>query len=271
MAQVRRNEPVSLTPGGSGTTFQAIYVRLMKSRAVLTALIAVLLFPLGAAQARAMTLADAEQVAGEYFPAAHTNCPDLTVEWGETRSETDPDAIGVTFLSQCRIVLDRAYLKPRPWRMNCLITTHEFGHASGLRFPENTADPEHSLDPDNIMYPIVSLDHLDGVTGCTRAEEQRRAAKVELKSRSAELRQSVAAYRAARRRAREAPTTTRTGFRTGTARAATLRRQAEALRPPRSMMRALTDAEIKLDCAENQEWLTPLDYCVDHKGQVTEP
>jgi hypothetical protein len=58
--------------------------------------------------------------------------------------------------SQCRIGLSTA--SPWTWAELCAALIHEYGHLAGYSDPANTADPTHSHDPDDIMWPYLHYD-----------------------------------------------------------------------------------------------------------------
>jgi hypothetical protein len=61
-----------------------------------------------------------------------------------------------TYPARCTVVLSDA--GRWPWAELCPALLHEYGHLAGYRDPENPADPTHSHDPRNIMWPFEHSD-----------------------------------------------------------------------------------------------------------------
>jgi hypothetical protein len=75
------------------------------------------------------------------------------------RSEAppEPDWRAWTYAQTCTVVLSN---RPPKWQWDelCPILMHEYGHLAGYRDPLNPADPFHSHDPRDIMWPYEHYD-----------------------------------------------------------------------------------------------------------------
>jgi hypothetical protein len=115
----------------------------------------------------------------------------------------DPGWRAWTYRDGCTIVLSN--VRPWKWEELCPVLMHEYGHLAGYTDPANPADPHHSHDPDDIMWPVEHYDarcdgygaaFLGATGGVGRAASTRRRAKARARS--------VKARRAARRAGRTA-------------------------------------------------------------------
>jgi hypothetical protein len=61
-----------------------------------------------------------------------------------------------TFPDRCTIVLSD--VRPWAWSELCPVILHEYGHLAGYTDPANPADPTHSHDPADIMWPFEHPD-----------------------------------------------------------------------------------------------------------------
>ena len=68
----------------------------------------------------------------------------------------DPSWRAWAYPMLCTIGMSTA--KPWKWGELCPVLMHEYGHLAGYKDPANTADPDHSDDPNDIMWPYVHAD-----------------------------------------------------------------------------------------------------------------
>jgi hypothetical protein len=57
---------------------------------------------------------------------------------------------------QCEIGMSTG--KPWTWEDLCPVLIHEYGHLAGYSNPANAADPAHSQDPTDVMWPYLQYD-----------------------------------------------------------------------------------------------------------------
>ena len=116
----------------------------------------------------------------------------------------DPSWRAWTFPDRCTVVLSNT--RPWAWVELCPVLMHEYGHLAGYTDPANPADPTHSHDPADIMWPVEHRDarcdsygaaFLGAVTGGVG-----RAVSVRRKARRS--RRALRVRRAVRRGARTA-------------------------------------------------------------------
>jgi hypothetical protein len=113
----------------------------------------------------------------------------------------EPDWRAWAFPAQCTIVLSNA--GAWRWEELCPVLMHEYGHLAGYHDPANAADPSHSHDPRDIMWPFEHYDARCDDHGAAFLGEPRggigRAAAAKRRARRA-----LKARRSARRAARNA-------------------------------------------------------------------
>lgn len=112
--------------------------------------IALLLALLCAASASACDLEHGIQVAGATYPSVAERCGPVSIQIGALTA--GPNAIAEASEETCTVRIKPGVLTDNSDSFICDLLGHEWGHLAGLRFPENTADPFHSLDPANPMY-----------------------------------------------------------------------------------------------------------------------
>lgn len=90
----------------------------------------------------------------------HNPCVDqMRITWVSTATLSN-DAHAAAF--DCTVRLSAA--TPLTWDQFCMLVLHEAGHLARYRDPTNTADPEHSSDPESIMHSPI----LPGEPRCRR-------------------------------------------------------------------------------------------------------
>jgi hypothetical protein len=87
-----------------------------------------------------------------------------------------PDALAAADQPACRVYVTRSNLA---FPVLCTVLLHEYGHLAGFRDPTNTADPEHSDNPNSIMaatqvFTHAFIHHKDGTVSEQWAGTDRR-------------------------------------------------------------------------------------------------
>jgi hypothetical protein len=172
-----------------------------------------------AAPASAGDLAAAVRVANAVYPEVPQRCGTVRIEYGPLTPPNDTNGMRAeAHEEECMVRIRPGVVENVSDAYVCSLLTHEWGHLAGRRFPENSSDPYHSLDPADNMYggPLVhhpACGESDEARAARRAREaQARIAAIadrdlrraDIRDELSVLKKRLRAAKAAKRRARGA-------------------------------------------------------------------
>lgn len=167
---------------------------------------------LTAAPAHAGDLAAAVRVANAVYPEVPQRCGAVRIEYGTLTPPNDTNGMWAeAHEEQCMVRIKPGVAESLSDARVCSLMAHEWGHLAGRRFPENTSDPYHSLDPTDTMHgrlvhhPACGESDEARATRRTREAQARITAPPDRNLRRADIRDEISQlkrqFRAAKRRA----------------------------------------------------------------------